>query len=107
MIKTEVHSWDDFEKFFAFLKTVMIKDAERDKHLRIYSWNWSHEDVFPLVLLHFYERLGDIAKVKKAPRRKQMGLEMRGVDIQILTDDMELFRSRVNEMCNGQTKSYV
>lgn len=59
------------------------------------------------VLLHFYERLGDIVKIKKAPKRRAFGLEMRGIDIKISTDDMELFRSRVNEMFNGQSISYL
>lgn len=107
MLTTEVNSFDN-ENFFDFLKDVIIKSIKEDKHLRVYSWSWSgNQDVFQLIMLHFNERLGDIAKIKKAPKRQSCGYEMRGVDINVLTDDMDLFCKRVNEMFNGQNKSYV
>lgn len=111
MLTIEVHGLD-FKDFINCLKSSIIEYSEEEKHLKVYSWNWSGDakegkEVFCLILSHFYERLGDIAKVKKAAKRKQLGLEMRGIDINVLTDDMDLFSKRVNEMFNGQTKSYV
>ena len=108
MITSDVNSIEGIEIFFDMLKNVMIKNIEDDSHLRYYSLNWSgNKEAFQLIVLHFKERLGDIAKIKIAPMRRFCGFDLRGIDIDVLTDNVDLFRERVKEMFNGQYISYV
>lgn len=104
-VETNRFNLDDFVQA---LKSTLIKYAKEDKCIRIYSLNWSGNiETFRLFKIHFKERLGDIAKIKSAPVLKRCGYPLRGIEVNLLTDDIDLFEQRVNEMFNGEYISHI